>query len=51
MAAYITIAVGADIEQAQPVFVSDDPSVIGATLEAVLERITDNGAACGECER
>lgn len=39
MAAYITITVGPDEEHAEPVFVSDDPAIVGAAIEALLERM------------
>lgn len=39
MAAFITIAVGRDPECAEPVFVSDDPAIIGAAVDALLERL------------
>lgn len=39
MAAFITIAVGPDEERAEPVFVSDDPKIIGAAIDALLDRM------------
>jgi hypothetical protein len=40
MAAFITISVGPDVETAEPILVSDDPAIIGAAIEALLDRIS-----------
>lgn len=39
MTAYITIAVGPDLDRAEPVLVSDDPRIVRAAVEALLDQI------------